>query len=68
MSLTDDLRAENESLRELLKECKNEFNDISTMACYPTTHFTHPAGFDRLFNKCREMIDNINAAIGESEE
>lgn len=56
------------NLRTLLKECKNEFIKISTMACYPETRLSHPADFDELFNKCEEKITRINAAIGESEE
>lgn len=54
------------NLRTLLKECKNEFIKISTMACYPETRLSHPADFDELFNKCEEKITRINAAIGDN--
>lgn len=62
------IRNECAELRSLLKACKNEFSDISTMAYHPETHLTHPANFDELFNKCEGILTRINAALGESEE
>lgn len=58
---------ENKHLRALLRECKNEFTRISTMACYPDTRLSYPADFDALFNRCEEKITRINAALGNNE-
>lgn len=58
---------ENDMFRDRLKECKKEFSDISTMACYPETHLTHPANFDELFNKCEGILTRIDAALNETQ-